>query len=325
MRTHDFPNEEIRSNLSAEARRSIVHAVVMELRRATIPIACAAFLIVVVASAQRTRLLEKLWDLPAAALLLASVVLSVALVLGAQQYVHHRFKYRDFVYHNEVAGFIVSVVGTLYAVLLGFITIVAWQHYTEARGLVATESAATTDAWHVALSLPADRRARVRRDLIEYTNLMIRHEWPQMRHGSPDELTGIVEMDAIGAAEGFRPADLGQANAQTATLQQLGVMHDNRQRRIADNGSAVSWFEWLVLIIGAICVLCFCWLFGLPNGRVHLIMTAIVTILITSTLVLLFELQFPFRTSVGISAGDWSAVLDHIHWMQASSAMNMRM
>ena len=53
-------------------------------------------------------------------------------------------------------------------------------------------------------------------------------------------------MDAIDATGTLVPRNMGESDAQTVTLEQLDVMHDARQRRIAINRSGVSWFEWLV-------------------------------------------------------------------------------
>jgi len=116
---------------------------------------------------------------------------------------------------------------------------------------------------------------------------------------------------------------MGESNAQAATLQQLGVMHDARQRRIAVNGSGVSWFEWLVLLLGATSVICFCWLFGLRNARTQLLMTSTVVTVIVSILVLLFELQYPFRSDVGIGPDAWKAAVTHIFQMEADEHMIM--
>ncbi len=109
-----------------------------------------------------------------------------------------------------------------------------------------------------------------------------------------------IVMDAIGAAGAFTPANLKQANAQSATLQQLSALHDYRQRRLSANGSGTAKFEWLVLIVGAACIVGFCWLFGLENQKVHLLMTSAVTVIVTTTLVLLFELQSPFQSDLRI-------------------------
>jgi hypothetical protein len=266
-----------------------------------------------------------LYNIPSWLVLAGAIAVSLVLANGGQLYVHRRFRHEDFVPHNEVGGFIITVVGALYSVLLGFLTVIVWQHFSDARQLVALESAAATDAWHTAVALPQKNRTRVRQDMLAYANLMIQREWPALRHGSFDKGADILLMDAIVANEEFTPADMGQSNAQSQTLQQLSALHDGRQRRLEDNESGVSWFEWLVLIVGAVCVICFCWLFGVKNKWIHLIMTSVVTILIVSMLVLVFELQYPYRADVGIGPGAWIGVSDHIRLMQSGEQPSMRM
>lgn len=261
-----------------------------------------------------------LYSIPSALLLLVALVVGISVTCGGQIYVHRHFRSQDFVQHNEVGGFILGVVGTLYAVALGFLTVVVWQHFADAQQLVALESAASTDAWHTAVGLPPAIRMLVRSDMQNYANAMIDHEWGDMRHGGFDKDADILIMDAIGATGAFVPANLGESNAQAATLHQLSVLHDDRLQRIASNESGVSWFEWIVLFIGAISVICFCWLFGLRNRHTHLLMTSTVVIIIVSMLVLLFELQYPFRSDIGIGPAAWKATANHIRLMQSGES-----
>jgi len=257
-------------------------------------------------------------------LLLASAI-AVGVALAFQRLVHHRLKRTDFVEHNEVGAIMIAVAGSLYGVVLGFLTVAAWQHYTEARQLVVAESDADIDAWHMAAGLPAEARKRVRSDVINYATIMIDREWPLMQAGRFDENAAMVSMDAIDATATLVPANAGEANAQRATLDQLNIVHDARQQRIAANGSGVSWFEWLVLATGAVCIAGFCCLFGVRRTRVHQVMTSIVVIVMVSILVLLFELQYPFRSDIGIAPGPWKDALAHIHEMEAGTMPNMRM
>ena len=266
-----------------------------------------------------------LYSVPAPVLLLLAIVAAVALAGGGQIFVHRRFSTADFVQHNEVGGFIIAVVGTLYAVVLGFHTVVIWQHYADSEDLVALESAAAADAWHTAVGLPDGIRAKVRRDVVDYVQIMTQDEWPLMRRGSFSPQADIAVMDAIGGAGDFTPVNWRESNAQSATLQQLVFLHDDRQRRLTNNERGVSWFEWLVLFIGAVCVICFCWLFGLKNPRTHLLMTSAVAVIIVSMLVLLFELQYPFRSNIGIGNDAWIGLIDHIRLMQSGGQINMRM
>jgi hypothetical protein len=263
--------------------------------------------------------------LPALVVLFVAVALAVGFACGGQWYVHRRFPEEDFVRHNEVGGVIIAIAGTLYAVVLGFLTVASWEHFAQAHHYVGMESAAAADAWHMAVGLPRDRRTRLRADVLAYSQLMVTREWPQMRAGGFDPQGDILVMDAIGATGAFKPADLGESNAQSATLAQLGILHDVRQRRLDEDTSDIGAFSWFVLLFGAACITCFCWLFGAKNRRVHLLMTACVAIMVTSVLVLLFELQYPFRTGLRISSDEWSAVVHHINTMQTGKQSEMQM
>jgi hypothetical protein len=262
-------------------------------------------------------------EAPAIGLLLVAASATVALSCAGQRYIHRCFPGRDFLAHNEVGTF-VGVIGSVYAVMLGFLTVVEWQHFAEARELVALESAAAADVWHTATGLPARKRTRVRADILRYASLMTGSEWPKMRAGSFDPEADFIVMDAMMTST-FNPANAMQSNSQNATLQELNVLHDVRQRRLADNASGLSGFEWLVLAVGAVSVVCICWISGLQNASIHTFMTAMTTFVITSVLVLLFELQFPFRTDLRITPISWSATIDHIHLMQGGSQTQMRM
>jgi hypothetical protein len=256
-----------------------------------------------------------LYRVPSVVLLLVAIAVAVACACGGQLYVHRRFRSQDFVQHNEVGGFIIAVVGTLYAVVLGFLTVVVWQHFAETRELVALESAAASDAWHTAVGLPAPVRERVRRDLLDYAQSMIDGEWQAMRTGGFDSDAVRLLSDAINTTGSYVPANAGESNAQAATLEHLTSLHDDRERRLEGNRRAVSRLEWMVLFIGAGCVIGFCWLFGLNNENTHLLMTSAVAVIIVSMLVLLFELQYPFRSDVGIGPEVWQTTAAHLKAM----------
>jgi hypothetical protein len=270
-------------------------------------------------------MVDVLYRIPASLVLLGALAVAILITGLGQVLVHRWFREGDFVAHNEVGGIIIAVLGTMYAVILGFLTVVTWQHFQEARDLVVLEADSDIDAWHSAVGLPQAVRERVRSDAISYAKVMIASEWPLMKDGKFDATAPLISMDAIDAVGGFVPANEGQSNAQVATMQELTAIHDARQQRITTNGGGVSWLEWFVLVIGALCIVCFCWLFGLRNPRTHLLMTSSVVTMIVSIMVLLFELQYPFRSDVGIGPETWQGALAHLHQMQTGEMKDMRM
>lgn len=296
-------------------------------RLRTWPTAAAAYAILscAVAAAIAYASPESFVRLNAVLLLLWATTTAVAAAGAGQLYVHGRFAESKFVQHNEVGGFIVAVVGAVYGVLLGFMTVIAWQHFSEAHQIAGQESAAAIDAWHTSVGLPPAERARVRNDMLSYSIAMVDREWPAMRANSYDRQADAIVMDAITVAGAFVPSNIKEGNAQSTTLAQLSALHDDRWRRLADNTFGLSSFEWLVLIVGAGCIVGFCWLFGLENKNVHLVMTSAVTVVVVSTMVLLFELQFPFQSDLRIPPDDWTGAIAHIHAMQAGPQSDMRM
>jgi hypothetical protein len=266
-----------------------------------------------------------IFSIPAVVLLVCTLLLSIGLVCFGQTMVHRHIRRVSLIEHNEVGGIIFVVAGTLYAVLLGFFTVIAWQHYQDARSIVIMESNADIDAWHSAVGLPPAVRESVRSDMLNYANVVTQREWPAMRRGTFDPDLAFIGMHAIDVASSFTPNTLAEANAQAETMKQLAIVHDGRQQRIGVNRDGINWFEWVVLLIGGLCIICFCWFFGLKNERMHLVMTSAVVTVMVPTMVLLFELQYPFRSDVGVGSDSWDYAIAHIHQMQSGSLPNMKM
>jgi hypothetical protein len=266
-----------------------------------------------------------LYAIPAALVLAAAIALAAGAACACQTALHRRFKEEDFLPHNDVAGFMIAVVGTLYAVVLGFVTVIVWQQYDSTKEQLALEAAALTDTWHASVGFPIPVRSHIRHDMMAYAETMIRDEWPMMREGHFSTRGDELIMDAIQTSGTFVPRDGAQTNAQATTLHLLTELHDARLRRLATNEGGITWFEWAILVVGAIVVLTFCYLFGLRNRRMHLIMTGGVAVLIASMFVMIFELQYPFRGDLGIRSDAWVAAVRHMRYMDSMPMPSMHM
>jgi hypothetical protein len=245
-------------------------------------------------------------------LLGVTAVVAVVLTCAGRVVVRRRFPRWDFVQHNEVAGFIVAVVGTLFAVTLAFVTAIVWQEYDRSASRAAVEASAATDVWHLALGLPEPLATRTRSRIVEYAHAMVEREWPAMRRGEASESGERILTEALSDVARFHPRDTGEANVQAAVLHGLETMHDARRDRLFDNAAGVSPFQWGILLVGALVVIGFCYLFGMANEGVMLIMLSLLAILIASTMVLIFELDYPFRGDLAITPQAWTGFLQRL-------------
>ena len=64
--------------------------------------------------------------------------------------------------NNEVAGFKFSVIGVLYAVLLGFVVIAVWEDYRNTETAVRNEAKAIADLTQISYALPESGGSGIR-------------------------------------------------------------------------------------------------------------------------------------------------------------------
>lgn len=256
--------------------------------------------------------MTRLYAVPSWLLLAVACVVAVLLAIGGQAWVHHRFRRIDFLQHNEVGGFIIAVVGTLYAVTLAFVVSIVWQEYDGSATRTAMEAANAATAWHIAVGLPQSEAGQTRNALIGYARLMIRDEWPAMRSGGFSKRGELLVTGLLHDLAAFRPENAGESNVQAQILQNVEQMHNARHQRLADNASGISPFQWLILVLGAVLTIGFCFLFGLANARMHSIMTGTVACIIAATFVLIFELDYPFHGDLGISSEPWQTFVHSV-------------
>ena len=118
--------------------------------------------------------MQSLYTCPPFVMLIAAIVIVTAVACLGQAFVQRRVPREDFFQHNDVAGPMLAVVGTLYAVVLGFVTVVVWQQYDSTRARVSVESASVGDAWHSAVGLPAAVRNPLRHDMTAFASDMLK-------------------------------------------------------------------------------------------------------------------------------------------------------
>ena len=253
-----------------------------------------------------------LYAIPSWSLLALTCGAAVLIAVVGQVTVHRAFNRLDFLQHNEVGGFIIAVVGTLYSVTLAFVISIVWQEYDASASRAALEAGDAATTWQIAVGLPAPLAERTRGAIARYANIMIDDEWPAMSDGRASPQADALVEGLIHDAATFRPRDAGEVNIQAQILASLTDMNRARHERLADNARGLSAFQWLILVGGGAIVVGFCYLFGLSNQNIHNIMTGSVACLIAAAFVVIYELDYPFHGDLGIPSTPWQAFAQRI-------------
>jgi hypothetical protein len=246
-------------------------------------------------------------DVPEAIGELFIVLLVVAGFVGLHALLQRRLRSEDLRRHNDVAGYLFSAVGVLYAVLLGFVVVVVWQKYDVTVGNVESEIDAAGDLYHFVDGYPNAERLRIRTDIAKYAQDVISIEWPAMERDEdvPDTALKVLE-DAAYKVDSFSPRDLRGSNAQQAAMRSQQNLFDARRQRLIQTEPAVPGILWFALVVGALTMVTFCYIFGVESRPAQLLMTAMLVGLIGILFVIIYEFAGPFSGSVTISSEGWT-------------------
>lgn len=214
--------------------------------------------------------------------------------------------------HNDVAGFLFSAVGVIYAVVLGFVVVVVWEKYDSTVANVDTEIAAVSDLYRTAAGFSEPARSQIRTDLSRYTDEMIHVEWPLMARRTDVAKDSALLEGLAHRINGYVPKTAGDSNVQQASLTQLTRLFDSRRQRLIQSVPSVPLVLWFALVVGALAMMVFAFLFGVENRRAQLVMTAILAGLIAVLFIVISEFDEPFNGSVSISDDGWVLLQQHL-------------
>jgi hypothetical protein len=204
--------------------------------------------------------------------------------------------------HNDLAGFTLSVIGVLYAVLLAFIAIATWESFSRASDLVENESDFAGGIYLDTQGLPPAKGQPIRDAIGRYVTVVINDEWPVQREGkTPDQgWRSLRELNTAIAT--IQPQNLGEAVIQAELLKACNELYETRSSRLSAVQGHVPGVVWWIIFFGAAITTGFTYLFGYQNFAMHLAMTGTLAATLALVVVLIVALDWPFRGQISVSA-----------------------
>jgi hypothetical protein len=204
----------------------------------------------------------------------------------------------DEVSHNDVAGPIFATIGTVLAVFISFTLVDDWQEYDQAGTTVAAEVGAVADLDHASYLFPAATGAPIRLILHRYVDAVVQSEWPAMRQGGQSEAARQEMLVLMPAVMKYNPQTNAQQTLQQSALSLALLVQDSRRNRLADNATGLPLYMWGGMLFLTIVTIVLSYVFHIRNKAMHYAMTVALASVIGTTLVLLAEVDYPFRGDV---------------------------
>ena len=231
-----------------------------------------------------------------------TTVVTVMLSIGGLLLVRRLSINADFKSHHDVADPMFSVVGTLFAILLGFMVANAMQRFEEARVNVQQEANAVMDLYRLAEGLPKTDCDNLRDHLRKYNESLIGDEWPKMSEKkTSDEAYKYYDLAWSDCAT-FKPKEDAHNNLQQKILDCITTLSDCRRMRLYSMHNGLPAALWPALFAGGLATVFFTYLFRMHNLKLQILMTALVTLAICLNLFLLASFDDPFSGDVMVTS-----------------------
>src|SRR6202789_1179162 len=202
--------------------------------------------------------------------------------------------------HNDIIGWQVSVLGTTYAVIIGFMLYAVWTTLQSAEINADGEANCLVNAFRLADGLPAAQRVQVHQLARRYADVVINEEWPAMLQGRLQPSGHGVIQQLWTALLQTRPTNFSEQNSMNMTLAEVSSMTEHRRMRELQTKTKLPPILWMVLILGGVITTLSSCLFGTENFKLHCVQVISLTLLLSLALVAIADIDRPFQGAVRV-------------------------
>jgi len=202
--------------------------------------------------------------------------------------------------HNEIIGWQVSVLGTTYAVIMGFMLYAVWTDLNSAEMTADSEANSLVNVFRLSEGLAPAERDQIQKLSREYTDAMLNDEWPAMGEGKLSSSGHRIILQLWATTMQAKPASLSEQTSWNHVLTELTNMTESRRLRQLQSKSKLPGILWTVLIVGGVLTTMSSCLFGTDNFKLHAIQVFSLSLLLALALVAIADIDRPFRGAVHV-------------------------
>jgi hypothetical protein len=203
--------------------------------------------------------------------------------------------------HNDLIGWQLSVLGTTYAVIIGFMLYTVWTNYGDAEQSVNAEANSLVNLSRLAKGLPPKDGEKLIALARTYGDLVVNSEWKEMDANVIPEQTRDIIREMWSTLVAATPTSASERAAEDHALDELSALTRYRSIRLIETGSHLPGVLWFVLMSGGAITIASTWMFGAASSTLHALQVSAFTLLIVLALAAIADINRPFQGSVHVS------------------------
>ncbi|HTU50712.1 MAG TPA: DUF4239 domain-containing protein [Acidobacteriaceae bacterium] len=209
--------------------------------------------------------------------------------------------------HNDVIGWQIAILGTIYAVMIGFMLYAVWNNFQTAETNANNEANNLVNLYRAADGLQEPQRDLIQQTARAYATQVITQEWPTMHTDEPgkgeERFGGHQYVMKLWAATTQTPtANLQQQASLRQVMIELSSMTEHRRIRLLESRTKMPNILWGVLVMGGMITIASSCLIGSENVPLHFVLIISLSLLVSLALVAIGDIDRPFQGSVHVSS-----------------------
>jgi hypothetical protein len=251
-----------------------------------------------------------------------NILILVAVMAASLLYmvvINHLWPVKDRYANEDMIGWQLSILGTTYAVILGFMFYTEWTNFVAVQVNVENEAGALQNLYYLGDGLPSPVRTQLQAQAHAYAFAVLNNDWPDMDAGRLPEQSHAVNRQMWKSLMAVHATTTSETIAEDHALSQLAALTECRRIRVLQSMSRLPGIFWCVLVVGAVLAMVSVGTFGSRVYRLHAFQVFSLTLLITLAMLAIADLNRPFQGWVHVENYAFQRAEHNMHEMEPAA------
>jgi magnesium-transporting ATPase (P-type) len=196
---------------------------------------------------------------------------------------------------NDLVGWQLSILGTTYAVILGFMLYTVWTTFGEGDLNVNLEANALADLYRLAQDFPEPQQSQLKNQARSYAEAVVYREWPEMANSEEPKESVAISSQMWQTVSSIHSTSSTEQVAQDHALSELSSLGQHRLTRLSQSTTRLPNVLWCVLLVGAALTIVSACMFAVQEKKLQALQVFSLSLLISLALVAIADIHRPFR------------------------------
>jgi len=202
---------------------------------------------------------------------------------------------------NDLVGWQLSILGTTYAVILGFMLYAVWSEFGDATLNTDLEASSLRNVYRLAAGLPPGPQKELQSEAKAYAAAVINNDWPAMAQGQLPNASHEINEHMWVTLMSVKGSSASENTAEDHAITELSDMTTRRRTRLVQSTTRLPVIFWCVLLVGGLLTLLSVNMFASQNPKLHVFQVFSLTLLITLVMLAIADVNRPFKGWVHVS------------------------